>query len=163
IVTVDVRREEENLRLAVQKIEPLDTVVAHAAAGLRIFVGEAEALPRLKSVIAREAGGRGRVTVVLDLPSTDIAVALPGGLRDARRDLLLPMVAFIHRLVEGLALPLAFEAAHPDINRIVGLAAETAGDHHALSDLEGDDLLFHDLEPFGHLAGANLVLAQFVE
>src|SRR5256885_13661497 len=38
IVTVDVRREEENLRLTVQKIEPLDTVVAHAAAGLRIFV-----------------------------------------------------------------------------------------------------------------------------
>jgi DNA polymerase-3 subunit alpha len=81
IVTVDVRREEENLRLTVQKIEPLDTVVAHAAAGLRIFVGEAEALPRLKSVIAREAGGRGRVTVVLDLPSREIEVALPGGFR----------------------------------------------------------------------------------
>jgi DNA polymerase-3 subunit alpha len=81
IVTVDVRREEENLRLTVQKIEPLDAVVAHAAAGLRIFVGEAEALPRLKSVIAREAGGRGRVTVVLDLPSREIEVALPGGFR----------------------------------------------------------------------------------
>src|SRR6266404_4626727 len=67
IVTVDVRREEESLRLTVQKIEPLDTVVAQAAAGLRIFVSEAEALPRLKSVISREAGGRGRVTVVLDL------------------------------------------------------------------------------------------------
>ncbi|HYU11305.1 MAG TPA: OB-fold nucleic acid binding domain-containing protein, partial [Stellaceae bacterium] len=81
IVTVDVRREEENLRLTVQKIEPLDSVVAQAAAGLRIFVGEAEALPRLKSVIAREAGGRGRVTVVLDLPSREIEVALPGGFR----------------------------------------------------------------------------------
>src|SRR5437762_2172436 len=81
IVTVDVRREEESLRLTVQKIEPLDAVVSHAAAGLRIFVGEAEALPRLKSVIAREAGGRGRVTVVLDLPSREIEVALPGGFR----------------------------------------------------------------------------------
>ena len=56
IVTVDVRREEENLRLTAQKIEPLDSVVAHAAAGLRVFVGEAEALPRLKSLI----GARGR-------------------------------------------------------------------------------------------------------
>src|SRR5258707_2628703 len=81
IVTVDVRREEESLRLTVQKIEPLDTVVAQAAAGLRIFVAEAEALPRLKSVISREAGGRGRVTVVLDLPSREIEVALPGGFR----------------------------------------------------------------------------------
>jgi DNA polymerase-3 subunit alpha len=81
ITTVDVRREEESLRLTVQKIEPLDTVVAQAAAGLRIFVSEAEALPRLKSVISREAGGRGRVTVVLDLPSREIEVALPGGFR----------------------------------------------------------------------------------
>ena len=81
IATVDVRREEESLRLTVQKIEPLDTVVAQAAAGLRIFVSEAEALPRLKSVISREAGGRGRVTVVLDLPSREIEVTLPGGFR----------------------------------------------------------------------------------
>src|SRR5882762_6084612 len=102
-------------------------------------------------------GPRGR-----DDAGHDILLAVEQ-VRDARRDLLLPMVAFIHRLVERLALPLAFEAAHPDINRIVGLAAETAGDHHALGDLEGDDLLFHDLEPFGHLAGPNLVLPQFVE
>jgi len=81
ITTVDVRREEESLRLTVQKVEPLDAVVAQAAAGLRIFVSEAEALPRLKSVISREAGGRGRVTVVLDLPSREIEVALPGGFR----------------------------------------------------------------------------------
>jgi DNA polymerase-3 subunit alpha len=81
IVTVDVRREEDSLRLTAQKIEPLDTVVAHAAAGLRVFVAEAEALPRLKSLISREAGGRGRVTVVLDLPSREVELALPGGFR----------------------------------------------------------------------------------
>jgi DNA polymerase III subunit alpha len=81
IVTVDVRREEESLRLTAQKIEPLDTVVAHAAAGLRVFVAAAEALPKLKSLISREAGGRGRVTVVLDLPSREVELALPGGFR----------------------------------------------------------------------------------
>jgi DNA polymerase-3 subunit alpha len=81
IVTVDVRREEESLRLTAQKIEPLDGVVAHAAAGLRVFVAEAEALPRLKSLISSEAGGRGRVTVVLDLPSREVELALPGGFR----------------------------------------------------------------------------------
>jgi DNA polymerase III subunit alpha len=80
-VTVDVRHEEESLRLTAQKIEPLDDVVAHAAAGLRVLVAEAEALPRLKSVIEREAGGRGRVTVVLDLPSREVEMALPGGFR----------------------------------------------------------------------------------
>jgi DNA polymerase-3 subunit alpha len=79
VVTVDVRSEEESLRLTAQKIEPLDTVVAHAAAGLRVFLGEARALANLKSVIARGAGGRGRVTVVLDLPSREVEIALPGG------------------------------------------------------------------------------------
>jgi DNA polymerase III subunit alpha len=81
VVTVDVRSEEENLRLSVQKIEPLDTVVALAAAGLRVFVGEARALSNLKSVIAREAGGRGRVTVVLDLPAREVEIAIPGGFK----------------------------------------------------------------------------------
>jgi len=81
VVTVDVRSEEESLRLTVQKIESLDTVVVHAAAGLRVFVGEARALSSLKSVIACEAGGRGRVTVVLDLPSREVEIAIPGGFK----------------------------------------------------------------------------------
>jgi DNA polymerase-3 subunit alpha len=81
VVTVDVRSEEESLRLTVQKIEPLDTVVALAAAGLRVFVGEARALSSLKSVIAREAGGRGRVSVVLDLPAREVEIAIPGGFK----------------------------------------------------------------------------------
>jgi DNA polymerase-3 subunit alpha len=81
IVTLDVRREEESLRLTAQKVEPLDSVVAHAAAGLRVFVGDAGALPQLKSLIAREAGGRGRVTVVIDLPGSEVEMTLPGGFR----------------------------------------------------------------------------------
>src|SRR5215472_13643804 len=81
VVTVDVRSEEESLRLTVQKIEPLDTVVAGAAAGLRVFVGEARALSNLKSVIAREAGGCGRISVVLDLPAREVEIAIPGGFK----------------------------------------------------------------------------------
>jgi DNA polymerase-3 subunit alpha len=82
IVTVDVRSEEQNLRLTAQKIEPLDKVVAHAAAGLKVFVGAEEALARLKGLFQREAaGGRGRVTVVLDLPDSEVEIALPGGFR----------------------------------------------------------------------------------
>jgi DNA polymerase-3 subunit alpha len=82
IVTVDVRSEEQSLRLTAQKIEPLDNVVAHAAAGLKVFVGAEEALARLKGLFQREAtGGRGRVTVVLDLPQSEVEIALPGGFR----------------------------------------------------------------------------------
>ncbi len=82
IVTVDVRSEEQNLRLTVQKIEPLDQVVAQAAAGLKVFVGAEDALARLKGLFQREAvSGRGRVTVVLDLPSSEVEITLPGGFR----------------------------------------------------------------------------------
>jgi len=82
IATVDVRSEEQSLRLTAQKIEPLDNVVAHAAAGLKVFVGAEDALARLKGLFQREAvGGRGRVTVVLDLPSSEVEIALPGGFR----------------------------------------------------------------------------------
>jgi DNA polymerase III subunit alpha len=81
VVTVDVRSEEESLRLTAQKIEPLGAVVADTAAGLRVFLGEVRALDGLKSVITREAGGRGRVTVVLDLPSREVEIAIPGGFK----------------------------------------------------------------------------------
>src|SRR5204863_8405357 len=82
---------------------------------------------------------------------------------DARRDLLSPMVALIDGLVERLALRLALKPAQPHIDRLIGFTAEAAGDHHALGDLERDDLLLHDVEPFLHLAGPDLVLAQLVE
>ena len=80
-VTVDVRSEEDSLRLTAQKIEPLDDVVAHASAGLRVFLGEARALAHLKSLIGREAGGRGRVSVVLGLAEREVEIAIPGGFR----------------------------------------------------------------------------------
>ncbi|MGH7030411.1 MAG: DNA polymerase III subunit alpha, partial [Stellaceae bacterium] len=80
-ITVDVRSEEDSLRLSAQKIEPLDDVVAHAAAGLRVFLGEVRALGHLKNVIGREAGGRGRVSVVLDLPEREVEIAIPGGFK----------------------------------------------------------------------------------
>jgi len=81
VVTVDARSGEESLRLIAQTIEPLGAVVADAAAGLRVFLGEMRALSSLKSVITREAGGRGRVTVVLDLPSREVEIAIPGGFK----------------------------------------------------------------------------------
>ena len=102
VVTVDVRSEEESLRLTAQKIEPLDAVVADAAAGLRVFVGEVRALPSLKGVIAREAGGRGRVTVVLDLPSREVEIAIPGGFKVDPRTLAavksLPGIVDVHEI-----------------------------------------------------------------
>ncbi len=37
--------------------------------------------PHLKNLFARETGGRGRVSVVLDLADSEVEIAIPGGFR----------------------------------------------------------------------------------
>jgi len=88
LVTVDVRSEEESLRLTAQRVEPLDGVVAQAAAGLRVFIAEGDALSPLRGLIARESGGRGRVTLIVPVapasgqgPQREVEILLPGGFK----------------------------------------------------------------------------------
>src|SRR5437764_7891818 len=45
-------------------------------------------------------------------------------IRNARPNLVLPVVAFVDRLVLRLALGFTLEAAQPDVDGIIGLAAE---------------------------------------
>jgi DNA polymerase-3 subunit alpha len=86
IVSVDVRAEEENLRLTAQRIEALDGVVAHAAAGLKVFLAEGDALTPLRGLMTRESGGRGRVTVVVPVPpQREVEILLPGGFKISPR------------------------------------------------------------------------------
>ena len=86
LVTADARAEEESVRLTAQKIEALDGVVAQAAAGLKVFVSERDAVPPLKGLIGRESGGKGRVTVVVPLPpAREVEITLPGGFRISPR------------------------------------------------------------------------------
>ena len=82
LVTADARAEEESVRLTAQRIEALDGVVSQAAAGLKVFVSEPDAVSPLKGLITREAGGKGRVTVVVPLaPAREVEITLPGGFR----------------------------------------------------------------------------------
>ncbi len=82
LVTADGRAEEDSVRLTAQRIEPLDSVVAQSAAGLKVFVSAREALSPLNSLISRESGGKGRVTLVVPVPpSREVEITLPGGFR----------------------------------------------------------------------------------
>jgi DNA polymerase-3 subunit alpha len=78
LLTVEVRREDEGLRLMAQKVEGLEAAAARAAGGLRVQVAGPEAVERLRQVLAAEPAGRGRVKLVLDLDSAEADVALPG-------------------------------------------------------------------------------------
>jgi DNA polymerase-3 subunit alpha len=82
LVTVDVRAEEESLRLTAQRFERLDTVATEAAAGLKIVLAEGGALASLRDLIMRENGGRGRVSVVVPVSEArEVEIALPGGFK----------------------------------------------------------------------------------
>jgi DNA polymerase-3 subunit alpha len=82
VVTVDVRTDDDSQRLSAQKFERLDRVATAAAAGLKIVLGEGDALAPLKTLMLRESGGRGRVSVVVPVaPTREVEIALPGGFR----------------------------------------------------------------------------------
>jgi DNA polymerase III subunit alpha len=82
LLTVDVREDGESLRLTAQGVEPLDQAVAHAAAGLKIRLGDAAAVPMLARLMAKETGGKGRVSVVVPVgPAREVEILLPGGFR----------------------------------------------------------------------------------
>ncbi|HUB97844.1 MAG TPA: DNA polymerase III subunit alpha, partial [Stellaceae bacterium] len=82
VVTVDVRTDDESLRLSAQKFERLDRLANDAAAGLKIVLGEGDALGPLKTLMLRESGGRGRVSVVVPVAQTrEVEITLPGGFK----------------------------------------------------------------------------------
>jgi DNA polymerase-3 subunit alpha len=81
VVTVDIRADDDALRLTAQRVEPLEKIVAQAAAGLKVVLGEAGALVAFKNLLQAEKGGRGNVNVVVPLATSEVEIALPGGFR----------------------------------------------------------------------------------
>src|SRR5262245_40819227 len=80
-----------------------------------------------------------------------------------RRDLVLPVVALVHGVVEALALLLVLEAADPHVDALVLLAHEAAENDHAHLHLERDDLLLHALDPVVTLSRVDVILPELVE
>ncbi|MGH6932029.1 MAG: OB-fold nucleic acid binding domain-containing protein, partial [Dongiaceae bacterium] len=79
-MTVDVRNDGDALKLNAQTIRPLGEAVAHAAAGLRIFLKDPAPLDSVKRIIGRQGRGRGKVSLVLELDrSREVEMSLPGG------------------------------------------------------------------------------------
>ncbi len=78
LLTVEVQRRDEDIRLTAQKVELLEEVATHAAAGLRIFLGEDAPLDTLAAVFRDHgAKGRGLVSLVLDTQDREVELELP--------------------------------------------------------------------------------------
>ena len=89
LVTADARIDEDSIKLLAQSIRPLDDAAANAAAGLKISLNDPAAIPGLKTTIAAERKGRGRIALVVDLGEEgEVEIARPRHLRDRGPDAL---------------------------------------------------------------------------
>jgi DNA polymerase-3 subunit alpha len=80
LLTVDLRMEEDTLRLLVNQVEALDQAAANTGAGLRVFLWETAPLDSLKQILGRAGRGKGRVELLLDLAEDqrEVVLTLPG-------------------------------------------------------------------------------------
>ncbi|HEY9567395.1 MAG TPA: DNA polymerase III subunit alpha [Thalassobaculum sp.] len=77
LVRADARIEDDAMRLLASKLEPLDRAVEQTAAGMEIHVRDTRALEPLRSLIANEGRGRGRIRVVVPTGEGDVGIVLP--------------------------------------------------------------------------------------
>jgi DNA polymerase-3 subunit alpha len=80
LLTVDVRTEEESLRLMVADAMALDQAVANTAAGLKIYLRETAPLASIQQILNRAGRGKGKVQICVDLGDTGLETDL--GLKD---------------------------------------------------------------------------------
>ncbi|WP_428484846.1 DNA polymerase III subunit alpha [Rhodopila sp.] len=80
LVTAELKTDGEAMRVTAMDVVPLDQAAASAGASIRVWLGETAAVPHIRDVLARESGGRGRVTLVPRIGAEqDVEIALPGG------------------------------------------------------------------------------------
>jgi DNA polymerase-3 subunit alpha len=80
LVTAELRTEGDAVRITALDVTPLDQAAAQAGASIRVWLRQTGAVPHIRDVLARESGGRGRITLVPRIaPEHDVEIALPGG------------------------------------------------------------------------------------
>ena len=79
-VSVESRTDDEEPRLTVLSIDPLDQAAAQTAAGVRLFLENERPLDSLKGLLQREGRGRAKVSLILDLQNgQEVEMDLPQG------------------------------------------------------------------------------------
>ena len=80
LVTAELKRDGEALRITAQSIAALDQAAANTAAGMRVWVHTTEAVAEVRALLQREGQGMGRVVLLPKLDNAQsVEIALPGG------------------------------------------------------------------------------------
>jgi DNA polymerase-3 subunit alpha len=79
LVTTEVRLDGDTVRLTAQEVEPLDRVAQDMGQSLKLWFENAGAVEPIRTLLAREGRGRGRVILVpMTGPGREVEIALPG-------------------------------------------------------------------------------------
>ncbi|MCL2428572.1 MAG: DNA polymerase III subunit alpha, partial [Alphaproteobacteria bacterium] len=80
LVTAELRREDEALRITAQHIVALSEAVGEIGAGLKVWLEQTEAVEPMSALLRREGRGKGRIILIPRLdPDQRVEIALPGG------------------------------------------------------------------------------------
>ena len=80
VVTADLKMEGETLRITASDIQGLDQAAEKAGGGMRVWLQQTESVAHIRTLLAREGAGRGRVVLIPRLESEqDVEIILPGG------------------------------------------------------------------------------------
>jgi DNA polymerase-3 subunit alpha len=80
LVSAELKTDGDAVRVTAMDVSSLDQAAAAAGASIRVWLRASAAVPHIREVLGREAGGRGRVTLVPQIGSDqDVEIALPGG------------------------------------------------------------------------------------
>ena len=69
---------EEDVRPVVQSVEPIDSAVAGAGAGLKVYIESAEAYPGIKACLSKTGKGIVTLVVMADEGLKEVHMDLPG-------------------------------------------------------------------------------------
>ncbi len=98
LVTADLRLEGETLRITANDVMPLDKAASTAGAGIRVWLERTDAVEPIRTLLAREGAGRGRVVLIPRVAAEqDVEIVLPGGFNVS------PRLAQAMKLLPGVA------------------------------------------------------------
>jgi DNA polymerase-3 subunit alpha len=78
LVTADIGTEGDALRITAQDVVSLDRAAADAGADMRVWLNQADAVAPIRTILAREGRGRGRIFLVPMLDEQEVEITLPG-------------------------------------------------------------------------------------
>lgn len=78
IVTVDLRMDEENLRITAQEVEDLEQALADLVKELKIWVNQINAVNLIQNILDNAPKGKGKITLLPSLPNQqEVEILLP--------------------------------------------------------------------------------------